>query len=215
MNEIKVHPGDMFAAGRHRFLCGDLEEVNCCELLNMPRDIYMVYSDPPWNPGNAKMWRTLSKLDGEKGRAVAWDRFVGRFWAHIAYVNPEHIFIEMGVKQTPGYIDMVDVLGFFDFRYEWNVFYASTRPNKLLYFSKVGGFIGNPEGMKNEPMTRHVFEHIAKKDEIVFDPCVGLGMTTRMAHRFNMTCYGIELNPMRLKKTLLWLSKHGYEVNRI
>jgi len=139
----------------------------------------------------------------------------GSFWAQVNYANPDHIFVEMGVKQTPGYIDLVDVSGFSDFRYEWNVFYASIRPNKLLYFSKIGGFTGDPEGMKNEPMTRHVFEYIAKPGEIVLDPCVGLGMTARMAHRFGMICYGIELNPARLEKTLGWLVKQGYDVDKI
>jgi len=215
MSEFEVHAGDIFMVGRHKFLCGDIEKDECCELLEIPSKIYMVYSDPPWNPGNARMWRTLSRLDGHSGRKVNWDRFVARFCEHIIYSNPDHIFVEMGVKQTPNYINAVLENGFPDFREGWNVFYNYVHPNKILYFSNIGGFTGNPEGMKNEPMTRHVFEHIAKQDEIVFDPCVGLGMTARMAHRFKMTCYGVELNPMRLKKTLLWLLKHGYEVNKI
>lgn len=217
MNEIEVYPGDVFTAGSHRFLCGDLEKDDCWDMLDIPQKIYMVYSDPPWNPGNARMWRTVSQLDddpvkGTRGRMVDWDHFVDRFWAHVNHANPTHIFVEMGVKQTPEYIKMVGVPRFPDLQYEWNVFYASVRPNKLLYFSNVGGFTGNPEGMKNEPMTRHVFEHIAKEGEVVFDPCIGLGMTARMAHCFGMICYGIELNPARLARTLGWLSKHGYEI---
>lgn len=215
MTEIEVHPGDIFTAGHHKFLCGDIEKDDCAELLGVPQKIYMVYSDPPWNPGNAKMWRTLANLDGNTGKKVEWRHFVNRFCERILYADPTHVFIEMGVKQTPDYINIAFANGLMPLCGIWNVFYSYTHPNRLLYFSEVGGFTGNPEGLKNEPMTRHVFEHIVKPGEVVFDPCVGLGMTARMAHRFGMVCYGIELNPRRLEKTLMWLSKQGYEINAV
>lgn len=214
-NGIDINPGDVFTAGRHKFMCGDIEKDNCCEILDIPHQIYMIYSDPPWNPGNARMWRTVSKLDGASGRKVVWNNFVSRFFDVVTHTNPTHIFIEMGVKQTPEYITTALKAGLPSLRGVWNVFYNYTHPNRLLYFSDANGFSGNLEGMKNEPMTRHVFEHIAKPDEIVFDPCIGLGMTARMAHRFDMTCYGIELNPTRLGRTLMWMSKHGYEIEII
>lgn len=213
--EIDVRPGDVFTAGPHKFLCGDIEKDNCSEILGAPHKIYMMYSDPPWNPGNARMWRTLSKLDGDSGRKVEWASFVNQFFDEIIPLHPDHIFIEMGVKQTPEYINTAFVRGLPQLQGIWSVFYNYTHPNRLLYFSAVGKFTGNPEGMKNEPMTRHVFEHIAKPNEIVFDPCIGLGMTARMAHRFDMVCYGVELNPNRLKRTLDWLMKQGYDVKKV
>lgn len=215
MDKTEVRPGDMFTAERHRFLCGDIEKDDCCEILDMPRNIYMVYSDPPWNPGNARMWRTLSKLDGDSGRKVVWEWFVNRFCEHVMSTHPPHVFVEMGIKQTPGFINMAFEYGLPSLQGIWNVYYNYTHPNRLLYFSSVRGFPGDPEGMKNEPMTRHVFEHIAKSGEIVFDPCVGLGMTARMAHRFDMICYGVELNPDRLGRTLGWMVEHGYNVEKI
>lgn len=213
--EIDVHPGDVFSAGHHRFLCGDIEKDNCSEILGVPHNIHMVYSDPPWNPGNARMWRTLSKLDGASGRKVAWGQFVNRFCEHVMNSHPSHVFIEMGIKQTPRFINMAFEYGLPPLQGIWNVFYNYTHPNRLLYFSSDGGFTGNPEGMKNEPMTRHVFNHIATTDEIVFDPCVGLGMTARMAHRLDMVCYGIELNPARLSRTLGWMLEHGHDIEKI
>lgn len=211
---IEVKPGDVFVAGPHRFSCSDIEKENCCELLDIPEKIYMVYSDPPWNPGNAKMWRTISKLDGGVGRAVNWDNFLSSLIKCILFPNPEHIFIESGVKQTQEFIEHALKNGFPAYQKTWNVFYNYTHPNRISYFSNTNTFSGNPWGMKNEPMTRHVFEHLAESGKIVFDPCIGLGMTARMAHNFNMICYGNELNPKRLEKTLLWLANKGYEVKR-
>jgi len=211
IGELSIKPGDIFSAGPHRFLCGDIEKDDVCKLLDIPKEIYMVYSDPPWNPGNAKMWRTLSKRDGETGRKVEWNNFVNRFCVTANQPHPNHIFVEMGVRQSSDFISSAMCIGFSKFKREWNVFYNYTHPNKLLYFSDIGGFTGNPEGLKNESMTKHVFERIYKQGEIVFDPCTGLGMTARMAHRFGMVFYGNELNPLRLKKTLEWMSKY-YEI---
>jgi hypothetical protein len=67
----------------------------------------------------------------------------------------------------------------------------------------------------NNDLKENSKQAIANAGEVVFDPCIGLGMTARMAHYFNMICYGNELNPIRLRRTLLWLSKKGYEVRRL
>ncbi len=214
MSELIIKHRDVFSAGPHRFLCGDIEKDDVCKLLNIPKKIYMVYSDPPWNCGNARMWRTQSKIDGDTGRKVEWNNFVNKFCITANQSQPDHIFVEMGVKQSSNFISSAMSIGFPQFKREWTVFYNYTHPNKLLYFSDIDRFTGNPEGLKNEPMTEHVFEHISKQGEIVFDPCAGLGMTTRMAHKFGMIFYGNELNPLRLKKTLEWMSKH-YNVEKI
>ena len=214
MKDIIIKLGDVFSAGKHRFSCADIEKDDVCKLLDIPKKIYLVYSDPPWNPGNARMWRTLSKIDGETGRKVEWTDFVNRFCITANQPQPDHIFIEMGVRQSMDFISSAINIGFPRFKREWNVFYNYTHPNKLLYFSDIKEFTGNPEGLKNEAMTEHVFEHISKQREIVFDPCTGLGMTTRMAHRFGMVFYGNELNPLRLKKILVWMSNY-YDVMKV
>lgn len=208
ISKLIIKPGDIFSAGPHRFACADIEKDNVCKLLNIPKKIYMVYSDPPWNQGNARMWRTISKIDGEIGRKVEWNNFVNKFCITINRSRPDHIFIEMGVRQSSGFTSSAINNGLPQFRDEWNVFYNYIHPNKLLYFSNIDGFTGNPEGLKNEPMTKYVFDHISKQGEVVFDPCTGLGMTARMAHKFGMIFYGNELNPLRLKKTLEWMGKY-------
>jgi hypothetical protein len=213
MNEIKN--GDIFTANQNKFMCADIEKEECCKIMNLPEKIYMVYTDPPWNSGNARMWRTKAKVDGEEGRKVDWHNFVDRLCEHVLYPSPEHIFIEMGVKQTDNFIEQAIGNGFPQLRNIWRVFYNYTHPNNLLYFSKINEFLGDPAGMKNESMTEYVFEHIAKRGEIVFDPCIGLGMTARMAHKFGMICYGIELNPMRLQKTIMWFSQQKYKIMRL
>jgi DNA modification methylase len=213
---INISPNDVFAIGNHRFSCCDIEMVLLKEVLTIPNNIYLIYSDPPWNAGNAKMWRTLSKCDGIRGRLIDWDYFIMQLCIQIKVVNPDHIFLETGCKQTEDIINRLNLLGFPKHRDTWQVFYNSIHPNMISYFSDKPSFKGNPTGMKNEAMTKYIFKNIAKKNEIVFDPCIGLGMTARMAYNFDMICYGNDLNPERLEKTMLWLSKKtGNKIERI
>ena len=211
MSEINVYNGSIHIINKNVLMCGDIENEDCYKKINIPQNIYMVYSDPPWNPGNARMWRTLSKKDGDIGRKVNWNNFVERLCTHILYTNPKHIFIEMGLQKTSDFIKQGQSLGFPPIQNIWKVFYNYKNPYNLLYFSEINEFKGNPEGMKNEYTTKHVFEYISKPGEIVFDPCIGLGMTLRMAHKFGMSCYGIELNPERLQKTISWIIKRTNE----
>jgi hypothetical protein len=214
--DLGIKPNDVFSVGPHRFSCADIEMILLRDLLNMPENIYLVYSDPPWNAGNARMWRTLSEYDGSVGRKVDWDYFSRQIYIQIKSVNPTHVFIEMGSKQTSEVLRNFVEYGFLRCQNSWQVYYNSTHPNTVSYFSEYPGFTGNPDGMKNEPMTRHIFENIAKKGEVVFDPCIGLGMTARMAHMFDMICYGNDINPHRLQRTMKWIAqKTGHAIERI
>jgi hypothetical protein len=44
----------------------------------------------------------------------------------------------------------------------------------------------------------------------VADPCIGKGMTSRLAHEFGLHCVGTELAEKRLAYTTAWLEKKGY-----
>jgi hypothetical protein len=99
---------------------------------------------------------------------------------------------------------------------EWTVYYGSpgsrscVRPNTLLHF---GGekLAGDPSGLSGEAMTRCVFDALGlPAGTVVADPCMGKGMTSRQAHEHGCDCFGTELNPARLEKTIAWLLKRGY-----
>jgi hypothetical protein len=47
----------------------------------------------------------------------------------------------------------------------------------------------------------------------VFDPCIGKGMTSRMALYYQWDCIGTEINPKRLGKTITWLERKNFEVS--
>lgn len=181
------------------------------------RSVVLVYSDPPWNPGNEKWWRRHAGAEPP----VDYRHLLDAWCAVVAAVQPRHVFCEQSVN--PGhrkmFTDAVARCGewFLPLIEEWTVYYGSpgsrscVRPNVLLHFGHER-LTTDPSGMRGEAMTRRVFEgldHTCVR-YLVVDPCMGKGMTSRMAHEFGLDCLGTEINARRLDYAIRWLLKRGY-----
>lgn len=170
----------------------------------------VVYSDPPWNPGNEKYWRRHAGLEPPRayqGLLTGWCRAV-------VACRPRHVFVEQSINKAHQRL-LLDVVAETE-RWElplleqWVVQYGSPkRPNALLHFGSEK-LQNDPSGLSGEKMTRVVFKGFAEPGVTVCDPCMGLGMTSRVAHRFGINCIGTELNEARLRRTVDRLRARGY-----
>ena len=175
------------------------------------RPVAVVYSDPPWSPGNEKWWRRRAGA----APPVAYTALLDGWCRAVAACRPEHVFCEQSihaghrqqlldaVARCPGWtLPLLE---------QWEVRYGSPkRPNVLLHFGREA-LRTDPSGMSGEPMTRRVLEGLAlPAGAVAADPCTGLGMTSRMAHEFGLSFIGTELDPARLARTRGWLEKRGY-----
>ncbi len=180
-------------------------------IVNTPKaGAIIIYSDPPWNPGNEKYWRRYAGASEPTQYNCLLDA-----WCHcVAACKPEHVFCEQSVIDAHRqlFIDAVARCEGWNLPLleQWTVYYGSpSRPNILLHFGRTK-LASNPEGLRNEAMTRCVFEGLDASHATIIDPCIGLGMTSRMAHTFKHNCVGTELNSARLERAIAWLLKHGY-----
>jgi hypothetical protein len=174
----------------------------------------IVYSDPPWNPGNEKWWRRYagaSEPSDYRNLLDAWCRCV-------AGCNPTDIFCEQSIndKHRSMFTQAAErcVEWHLPLLEGWVVCYgpkSARLQNKLLHYGHVP-ILTDPTGMHGEPMTRCVVDGLGLHDEaaVFIDPCTGLGMTSRQAHLHSADFIGTELNETRLDKTIKWLIKHGY-----
>lgn len=189
----------------------------------MPKRVNLVYSDPPWNPGNATYWRTHA---GE-APCPSYDKFLDAWGRVVAEcisrgadnvfteqsVNPKHqAMLHAAIARNPAWI--------LPLRQTWTVFYGSPgsasvrRPNSLLQFCapQAPSLLTDPSNMAGEPMTTRVCAGIQgmRPGDWVCDPCMGKGMTSRQAHYFEWNCIGSEINASRLAVTRKWLAGQGY-----
>lgn len=171
----------------------------------------VVYTDPPWSPGNEKWWRRYA----DESVPRDYQDLLGGIVETISSVAPSRVFVEQSVndahrKLFKGAAGRCSCWGL-ALMAQWTAYYGNpARPYVLMHYgrSPVGC---DPSGLRGEATTRTVFDALGlEPSSWVVDPCTGLGMSSRMADRSGCNFAGTELNPKRLDRTIGWLLKHGY-----
>ena len=154
----------------------------------------IVYSDPPWGPGNLKYWRTMNNESVE----VNWEDFLYLFCSIVSSnTKPSsEIFVEMGCRWVDQLAEQMSLVGIqethrIDCTYRGG---AKRYPNILWH---AGSEIDLEHRNGGVTMTKEVLMSVAIPGGLVFDPCCGKGMTAKCALRLDMDFVGIELNPQR------------------
>lgn len=177
----------------HRIACGDVMLPESLEWLMGGRMASLVYADPPWGPGNLKYWRTAN---GEHVKPD-WAVFLHLLTFNLATYCDGPIFLEMGMRWVA---DLERAMG----RAERpitamaTVVYGSPpRPHAICLFG------GEKELLDDLPTecwaaTREIAKRVARPGEILLDPCLGLGKSSKVFADRGMDVYGLELNRKRL-----------------
>lgn len=200
----------MIQIGQHRLLCGDITAGAVAQLLGDER-ADVIYSDPPWGPGNQQYWHTMNSR-GSVPR-TSWPDFLGAFCGVCAaYCKPEApVFVEMGMRWADQLDAAMDAVGL-PRRGRWIVTYGPKSKPLPVTLNLYGPRdldirIRMPEPPHGEPVTRAAMERVCHPGAIVLDPCTGLGMTARITHRLGGIFRGTELNQARIERTAAWLRK--------
>ncbi len=192
------------------------QSLTVCDITKTRPDlpeVDFVYSDPPWNPGNEKYWRTHAKT----GESSGYDAFLMAWCRVVVAFNPSKVLVEQSANWEHAN-QLIAATAMCDgWRWplleHWQIEYSRpARPNRLLHFGW-RRLATDPSGMTGEKMTLRVFDGLPLHPGMtVGDPCMGKGTTSRVAHHYGLNCVGTEMNPTRLEVTISWLLRRGYEV---
>lgn len=201
---------DVIEFGSHRLLCADITVPGALDPLMRGELADLIYSDPPWGPGNQQYWHTMNHR-GSMPR-TSWYEFLDSF----ALVCSEHrkpdapVFVEMGLRWTDDLDQAMDAVGL-PFQRRWSIFYGPKRKpleNTVALFGAQAPEFVLPEPSHGEPVTRAIIGACVKSGDIVLDPCTGLGMTARCTVNGGGRFRGSELNRARLARTAEWIVRH-------
>lgn len=198
---------DVIEIGRHRLLCGDVMAGDVQRVLGREL-VDVVYSDPPWGPGNLKYWGTHAK----RKQSGDWRKFLDAFCVSVTRASPAGvIFVEMGLRWVDELAAIMRACGRAEAA-RWTVQYKAGNellPNALWYSgpSLPAGF--NPTPLRGAALPRYCIAPFARPEGIVLDPCCGKGYTARAAVAHGMAFYGLEYNASRLAVSRAWLEKHA------
>lgn len=216
-DRIPVQPGDIWRAGPHRFGCGDLQagaaDVFLAALGELPK---LCYTDPPWNAGLARGFRTKAGVsDGPVNFPALLDAVM-----LAACVTDGPIFIEGSNFERQMNIDRAEAAGL-KLVHSWPITYFHKAKNQgtLFEFS----WSGSPRctdrstfsGMDDDDTPGKAIRLCLAKGELVIDYCTGRGGTCRAAAGIGRRFAGLELHPRRMAVALDWLDKQGMTPERV
>jgi hypothetical protein len=208
-----VQPGDVWRVGLHRIACLDLQGAAHAAAWAMELaaegGCAMAFSDPPWNAGNARSFRTKAGLDGDKGRAVDFADLMARIIGVLAQVVPQGpVWMEMGNASAPAVETMLAEAGW-PILDRWPVVYYQTKPCSLIRAARAGAPLGptGPAGQDEPFFTAFAVARDCPPGQRVFDPCAGRGLTAVTAAQAGRVFRGAELNPRRISVTLAKLAR--------
>jgi hypothetical protein len=203
--------------GKHRLMIGDITTGAVSQLMGAElADV--LYSDPPWGAGNQQYWHTMRER-GAKPR-TSWEEFLDAFaGVAMTHTKPEApVFIEMGCRWADQLVDTMTARGFERVKCWMMTYGPRSKPLPVTL-----NLFGRPEAMARlqtlaqkidsewpavphgEPVTKHVLSCCVQPNHLVLDPCTGLGMTARWAHKLGASFRGTEMNEKRLERTATWL----------
>lgn len=198
------------SVGPHRLLVGDITAGAVAKLMGSEK-ANVIYSDPPWGPGNQQYWHTMR----ERGSVprTNWPGFLAAFCEACAQHRHQNapVCVEMGVRWV-NELDLAMAKVGLSATKRWTVFYGPKRmplPNTLSLYGAALPSISMPDPPHGEAITLAVLSSVVMPGSVVLDPCTGLGMTARLTHRLGGSFRGSEMNAGRMARTEAWLRKHG------
>lgn len=220
--EFDVRQGDVWVAGAHTLVCGDLEAGAGLRLMEIlgPGNVALAYCDLPYNAGLARGYRTKAGVDGEAGRAVDFDAFLGDVFGALTYGRVPMWFIETGNQTRKRVRERAQEAGAV-LAGDWQITYYRKHPCSLQAFvfaqrsqdehdlvETVQSTL-SPEGMDDDHTPEWAMGNFTRPGDTVVDLCMGRGLTAATAERMERAAAGTELSPHRLSVTLRKLRDLG------
>ena len=209
-----VQTGDVWAVDHDRVIlvCGDLERgagVQAVQECHEP--VSMIYVDPPWDQGNANAFRTkaglASRADFERLIDSILDLFI-----HTGACG----FMEVGKRRGDWVIAQIAERGMV-VSHVWDITYYRRDPCRLVgicHDDQTAARMKELEldGVDDEKTPALTIQWGVEPGGIVFDPCMGRGLTMRSALECGARALGVELHPRRLAVCLDWCARQGMSV---
>lgn len=217
----QVEPGSLWEVGPHKLACADLQNRDQMDdaLVFFEGVPEMVYTDPPWDAGNARGFRTKAhrSTPSIETNKVEFGDLIDAV-IDIASLATGPVFMEMGLKEVERVKQHIEVNG----GTSWEVIpitYYKTKPCVLIHASFSPSYYGSESiaeahGLDDEETPSWVIERFATVGPVL-DVCMGRGLIAEAADQHGKVAWGIELNPRRLAVTIDKLAKRGHEPRRV
>ena len=210
-----VRVGDIWTAGPNPLACLDLETPMADAFYgNLREPLALVYSDPPWDTGNAKSFRTKAGLPHD-GVTVTrlWHRIMSLVVSRLAPSGD--LYLEIGTRHRDDAARWMADAGR-PMSDQWPIVYYDKHPCWLLRSASIPRMEQTtPAGLDDELTPEWAVAASTQPGDLVCDPCSGRGLTVCAAQRAGRRFVGTELHPRRMAIALDRLARLGLEPRKV
>lgn len=207
--------GDVWIAGAHTLACLDLETPMADAFYGSLHEAFaLVYSDPPWDTGNAKSFRTKAGC-GHDGVTIErlWKRILSLVVSKLAPSGD--LYLEMGSRHRDDAVRWMAAVGR-PITDQWNIVYYGKQPCWLLRSASAPrNEPTTPTGLDDRLTPEWAVLASTQPGDLVCDPCSGRGLTVCAAQRTGRRFVGTELHPRRMAVALDRLARLGLEPRKV
>lgn len=194
--------------GAHRVKHGDLMDGISDLMAGDVADF--VYTDPPWGPAHLKFFQNKNTKDtGAPPKEIDYGEFLETLFSTISKHSKKIAAVEYGQRWREEVISAAGRHGLTHRGTALSHYGSPSRPLDIHLFapeetglSVTPGFQTDLEGKKGFATVDVCFEHFAPSSGIVLDPCCGTGFTAKAAVKYGLGFRGLEINSLRLFKTI-------------
>lgn len=218
--KYKVDYGSVYKFEKGLFVCGSAVDE---KIISVMGQVDAVYTDPPWNLGNMKMFYTFAGQPVQMG----YYTFIEKLFKNIFDKTTEDAFIyfDSGMKQSPYVYDKLRDVGFKALESAQTYYGSPKRPCNTTLALKDAGLVGDPayqalqsvSGLHGVENTARVIANLkAAGKQRFYDPCCGkLDFVLAALDEGFEYVQGIDLIPDKLALGLSYLEKRGYTVEKV
>lgn len=196
---IKKYPiryGEIIQIGSNRFVNTDNQDQSNFAKLMDGQKAQMIFTDPPWNKGNYKMFRTKAGYNGEVTEEMYIKLIKNLFQICKQYCEGD-IYINFGNSFEEKFLNIAESFGYKTCNV-WEVWYSDKNTNMIWYSGKNKYSNCDLFGALNKQLVRWAVRNSSKENDIVLDPFCGKLFFGKEFIKLNRICYGSELIPDKL-----------------
>lgn len=219
--QFPMAEGEIWQGGECFAMVGDVQRGDLPGFLKQIPPVHVVYSDPPWNSGNATAFRTKAHREAK----VDFARFMDDWTRAVTATPAEIFFVEMGKQNIGLLVDVMKLHGVTEVG-RWQTLYNAGGKYLPCYLwcglrgrtlTGYPPFVGEPTDLHGEAVVHWALSqfNLPETGLLVLDPCAGLGMTFRVGIQLGLAVAGMELNERRLANVLVHLNRTGRKVVKV